>query len=59
MPRTAALRGSIGRITVAGEAAAVRHIELRRSAKQVIEILIAPPRPPAAFTAEEVKKYFR
>ena len=59
VPRTAALRGSIGRITVTGEAAAIRRIELRRSAKQVIEILIAPPRPPAAFTAEEVKKYFR
>ncbi|SDS13402.1 Glycosyltransferase involved in cell wall bisynthesis [Opitutus sp. GAS368] len=58
-PRTDLLRQSIGRITVAGEAAAVRRIELRRSARQVIEILIAPPHPPADFTAEEVKKYFR
>lgn len=59
VPRTTALRGSIGRITVTGEAAAIRRIELRRSAKQAVEILIAPPRPPAAFTTEELKKYFR
>jgi glycosyltransferase involved in cell wall biosynthesis len=59
VPRTKDLQRSIGRITVSGETAAIRRIELRRSAKQVIEILIAPPRPPAAFTAEEVKTYFR
>lgn len=59
VPRTKDLQRSIGRITVDGEAAAIRRIELRRSAKQVIEILIAAPRPPAAFTAEELKAYFR
>jgi glycosyltransferase involved in cell wall biosynthesis len=59
VPRTATLRGSIGRITVTGEAAAIRRIELRHSAKQVIEIFIAPPRPSRAFTAEELKAYFR
>ena len=59
VPRTDTLRRSIGRITVTGQVATIRRIELRRSAKQVIEILIAPPRPPAPFTAEELKKYFR
>lgn len=59
LPRADALRRSIGRITVAGTATAVRRIELRRSAKQVIEILIDAPRPDAPFTAEELKKYFR
>jgi len=57
--RTAALRRSVGQITVAGEAATIRHIEIRRTAKQAIEIVIEPPRPPAAFTAEELKRYFR
>ncbi len=59
VPRTDTLRRSLGRITVSGEAVAIRRIELRRSAKQVIEILLAPPRPPGAFSAEELKTYFR
>ncbi len=59
VPRTETLRRSTGRITVAGEAATIRRIEIRHSAKQVIEISIAAPRPAAAFTAEEVKKYYR
>ena len=59
MPRTEAQRRTIGRITVSGEAAAVRRIELRRSAKQFIEIIIGPPRAPAAFTTDEMKRYFR
>jgi hypothetical protein len=59
VPRTAGLRDSIGRITVAGEAATIRRIEIRRTATQAIEITIAPPRPPAAFTAEELQRYFR
>jgi len=50
---------SVGRITVAGEAAAIRRIELRPGAKQSIEIIIGPPRPPTAFTAEELKSFFR
>ena len=57
--RTEALRRSVGQITVAGEAATIRHIEIRRTAKQAIEIVIEPPRPSAAFTAEELKRYFR
>jgi hypothetical protein len=59
VPRTAALRDSVGRITVAGEGATIRRIEIRRTATQAIEIMIAPPRPPAPFTAEELKQYFR
>ena len=59
VPRTDTLRRSVGRITVAGEAASIRHIEIRRTARQAIEIIIAPPRPPAAFTAEELKEFFR
>jgi glycosyltransferase involved in cell wall biosynthesis len=59
VPRTEAQRRTIGRITVSGEAAAVRRIELRRSAKQFIEIIIGPPRAPAAFTTDEMKRYFR
>ena len=59
VPRTEALRQSVGRITVAGAGATIRHIEIRRSAKQAIEIIIQPPRPPVAFTPEEVKRYFR
>ncbi len=59
VPRTEALRRSVGRITVAGEAATIRHIEIHRAAKQAIEIIIEPPRPSAAFTIDEVKRFFR
>ena len=59
VPRTDALRRSVGRITVAGSGATIRQIEIRRSAKQAIEILIQPPRPTAAFTADELKRFFR
>lgn len=59
VPRTEALRRSVGRITVTGEAATIRRIEIRHSAKQAIEIAIEPPRPPAPFTADELKRYFR
>ncbi len=59
VPRDEALRRAIGNIHVTGEEASVRMIELRRSAKQHIDIAIAPPRATAAFTADEQKKYFR
>lgn len=59
VPRTEALRRSIGRMTVAGTGAAISRIELRRSAKQAILIQIDPPRPAAAFTDEELKRFFR
>ncbi len=59
LARDEATRRGIRSITVAGEAMAVRRIELRHSSKQYVEIIAAPPRPPAAFTDEEVKRYFR
>jgi hypothetical protein len=59
VPRTDALRHSVGRITATGEDATIRHIEIRRTARQAIEIAIDPPRPSAAFTTEELKRFFR
>jgi glycosyltransferase involved in cell wall biosynthesis len=59
VPRTKDLERSVGRIAVSGAAATIRRIELRRSARQGIEIVIAPPRPAAAFTPEELRRYFR
>ncbi|MFO1449740.1 MAG: glycosyltransferase [Opitutaceae bacterium] len=59
VPRAEDLRRTLGRIRVEGVATVVRRIELRRSALQSVEILIAPPRPPAPFTADELKRYFR
>ncbi len=59
MARAETLRRGIGIITVAGEDTVVRRIELRHSARQYIEILNEPPRPPVAFTADEVRRYFR
>jgi len=59
VPRTDALRRSVGRITVVGDGATVGRIEIRRSAKQAILITIAAPRPAAAFTADELKRFFR
>jgi hypothetical protein len=59
VPRREAQRRAFARITVAGESTVVRRIELWRSAKQSIEIVIAPPQPPAPFGADELKRYFR
>lgn len=59
VPRDPGVRRAIGNILVSGEGDAVRRIELRRSAKQHIDIVIAPPRPAAAFSAQELAKYFR
>ncbi|HET7537167.1 MAG TPA: glycosyltransferase [Candidatus Didemnitutus sp.] len=59
VPRTDELRRALGRLTVKGDASAVQFIEMRRSEKQYVQIEIAAPRPPAPFTAEELKKYFR
>jgi glycosyltransferase involved in cell wall biosynthesis len=58
-PRSDELRRSIGRITTNGIGATIRQIEIRRSEKQFVFITISPPRPPAPFTADEVKTYFR
>lgn len=59
LPRAETLRRSVGRITATGEAATIRRIEIRRTPKQAIEILIAPPRATTVFTKEEVERYFR
>jgi hypothetical protein len=58
VPRAAELRRSVGQILVAGNSDAVNRIEIRRSAKQFVAILIGPPRP-APFTADELKQFFR
>ena len=55
VPRSAGLR----RIMVAGEGATIRRIEIHRTARQIIEISIAAPRPAAAFTPEELQRFFR
>jgi len=59
VPRAEPVRRAIGNIYVGGAGAAVRRIELRRSLKQHIDIEISTSRPPAPFTAEDVKRYFR
>ncbi|HWA27342.1 MAG TPA: glycosyltransferase [Lacunisphaera sp.] len=59
VPRTEALKRSVGRINAAGEGATIRRIEIRRSERQAIEIVIAAPRPPAAFTPAELATFFR
>ena len=59
VPRAAGLRRAMGRITVDGRGPAVRRIEFRRSAAQRVEISEDPPRPAAAFTPDEVRRYFR
>ena len=53
------LRRTLGRISIEGEGTAVRRIELRRSAVQRVEILIAPPLVATAFPAEELRRFFR
>jgi hypothetical protein len=58
VPRDHGLRRAIGDIFVEGEGAAVRRIELRRSARQNITISIASPQP-ATFSEEEIRTYFR
>jgi hypothetical protein len=58
-PRSEALKRSVGRITASGVGATIRHIELKRTEKQVITIDIAAPHPAAPFTDDEVKTFFR
>jgi hypothetical protein len=59
VPREPDLRRTLGQITVEGEGPEVRRIELRRSATQRVEIHVEPPRSSAAFTPEELRRYFR
>lgn len=57
-PRDPGIRRAVGDIFVEGEGGAVRRIELRRSAKQYIEIKVGPPRD-VTFTPEELQRFFR
>lgn len=59
VPKDASLRRTLGQISIEGEKAAVRRIELRRSAVQRVEILIGPPRTEAAFSSDDLHRYFR
>ncbi len=59
VPKEESLRRTLGQISIEGEGEAVRRIELRRSALQRVEILIAPPSAAAAFTAGELRRFFR
>lgn len=59
VPKDASLRRTLGQISIEGEGSAVRRIELRRSAAQRVEILIEPPRPAAAFSEDDLRRYFR
>lgn len=60
VPRADSLRRTLGQITVSGEGAVLRRIELRRSLTQRVEILIEPPRSPVVpFTDDEVRRFFR
>jgi len=59
VPRGEAMRRSLGRIELEGDGGAVRRIELRRSASQRVEILVAPALPAAAFTGDELRRFFR
>lgn len=58
-PRTDALRRTTGEITVTGNDARVARIELRRSAKQFIEIVMSDAQDRDGFTPEERKSFFR
>jgi hypothetical protein len=59
VPRAEAVRRAIGDIHVAGDATSVRRIELRKSAKQHIDIMMSAAREVGAFSAEEVQRFFR
>jgi hypothetical protein len=59
LPREASLRRTLGQISIEGDGAAVRRIELRRSAVQRVEILIDPPEAGSVFSAEVLRRYFR
>jgi hypothetical protein len=58
VPRTETLRRALGDIHVSGDAISVRQIDLRRSAKQHVDITMSPARE-GAFSVEEAAKYFR
>ncbi len=59
VPRDPALLRMIGEIHVGGEGATVRRIEIRRSAKQHVDILIDGPRSTQPFSEADIRRYFR
>jgi hypothetical protein len=59
MPRDADVRRSLGTIHVTGAGTAVRTLELRRSARQHIDIAMSAVETAVPFTADEVKRFFR
>lgn len=59
VPRDSMLRRGLDRILVSGEGAEVRRIELRRAAKQTIEIDIAAPHDRDGFNPDEITRFFR
>jgi hypothetical protein len=59
VPKDADLRRTLGQVAIEGDGTAVRRIELRRSALQRVEILVSPPTSTAAFTADELGRFFR
>lgn len=59
VPRTEALRRTLGTMRVWGEGPAVAAIELRRSEKQHVTIAISDRRQAGTFSSEELRRYFR
>jgi glycosyltransferase involved in cell wall biosynthesis len=58
-PRTESLQRSVGRVTIVGEQAAIREIELRVSDRQFIRITMGTAHSDAPFTDEEMLRFFR
>jgi hypothetical protein len=58
-PREPALAASIGEILVQGSGPEVRHLEFRRSASQRVEIEVGEARTGAAFSPEDLRRFFR
>lgn len=58
-PRSPAIQRTLGQISVAGENAVVRWIELRRSPKQFIEIAMSDVEQPVEFSAADLARHFR
>lgn len=59
VPKAESMRRSVGNVFVAGEGVEVRTIELRRSARQRIEIALTVTQAPAKFSDEDVRRFFR
>ena len=59
VPRTPELARHLSTLTVEGAGERVRRLELRRTAKQRVEVLIEKTETGVTFTAEEEKRIFR